>query len=29
MDAPSAIFSHETESDDVLLVAALLWSEMA
>src|SRR5262249_61736071 len=27
-DAPSTIFSHETESDDVLLVDALLWSEM-
>src|SRR5262249_18366220 len=27
-EAPSTIFSHETESDDVLLVDALLWSEM-
>src|SRR5262249_38674195 len=27
-EAPSTIFSHEPESDDVLLVDALLWSEM-
>ena len=28
-DTPSPIFSHETESDEVSLVPALLWSEMA